>query len=128
MDACIAALGKLVQECRRLYAGLSTHAQQQAQPPIPSPQQLVANLQDIQYVCAFVLACWWWYTGVDTLVLTCNTMAFIPASNHPFLFPSSTRERCQHDVLVKRAAVNAIVYDMHAQDIAGLCTLFAGVF
>lgn len=47
LDACVQRLGRHVQECRRLFAGLSTAAQHMARPPVPSPVQLINNLHTV---------------------------------------------------------------------------------
>lgn len=47
LDSCAQRVGRLVQECRRLFAGLSSTAQQVARPPVPSPSQLVDNLHTV---------------------------------------------------------------------------------
>lgn len=52
LDASVQKLGRHVHECRQLFAGLSTAAQQVARPPVPSPNQLVDNLHTVWYVRA----------------------------------------------------------------------------
>lgn len=45
-------------------------------------------------------------------------------TGHRVCFP---RQCCQQDTLVKHAAVNALVYDMPAEEASALYSLFAGM-
>lgn len=47
LDSCVQKLGRHVQECRQLFAGLSSAAQKVARPPVPSPAQLIENLHSV---------------------------------------------------------------------------------